>query len=153
MKPRLIYYLAILVICGCASDSIKTKEELANLRFVDANTFDQNLYESMVANTETINIAMIGKVSVNIIPERLGKWLSVITTKQGKVDFKSTTPPKPASERTTGSIAVTAIIGILPTAYDFFKGEISYGPAVNYNAVLYYQADTGLLEKVVFIKK
>jgi len=153
MKPRLIYCLVILFICGCVSDPTKTKDELANLHFLDANTFDQNLSESMLANTETINIVMIGKVSVNKMPERLNKWLGVITNKLGKVDFKSTTPPKPVNERTTGSLAITAIIGILPTAYDFFKDEISYGPAVNYDAVLYYQIDTGLLEKVVFIKK
>ncbi len=101
MKPRLIYCLVILFICGCVSDPTKTKDELANLHFLDANTFDQNLSESMLANTETINIVMIGKVSVNKMPERLNKWLGVITNKLGKVDFKSTTPPKPVNERTT----------------------------------------------------
>lgn len=145
--------MTILFIISCTSNQTKTKEELANLRFIDAETFDKNLSESMSSNSENITVSMIGKVSVNKMPERLGKWLSIITNKMGKVDFKSTTPAKPINERNTGSLAISAVIGLLPSTYGFFKDEFFYGPAVNYDAILYYQADTGLLEKVIFIKK
>ncbi|MFK5969082.1 MAG: hypothetical protein QM487_03030 [Candidatus Marithrix sp.] len=151
MKQILICFLTILI--SCTSNQTKTKDELANLHFVDADTFDQNLSESMSIDNDTITVSMIGKVSVNKIPERLGKWLSVITTKMGKVDFKSTTPPEPINERNTGSLAITAVIGLLPSTYDFLKDKFFYGSAEKYDAILYYQADTGLLEKVTFVKK
>lgn len=153
MKHILICFLTILFIVSCTFNQTKTKEELANLRFIDADTFDQNLSESMTNNTNTITVSIIGKVSVNKMPERLGKWLSVITTKMGKVDFKSTTPPKPINERNTGSLAISAIIGLLPSTYGFLRDEIFYGPAENYDAILYYQADTGILEKITFINQ
>ncbi|MDM8569194.1 hypothetical protein QUF50_06755 [Thiotrichales bacterium HSG1] len=151
MKHILIYFLTIISISSCVSNS--TKENLGNLRFIDVDTFDQELSESMIANTETITVSMIGKVSVNAIPKRLGRWLSVVIAKDGQVDFKTTTKPKPVNERTTGSLPIGIIVGVLPTAYDFFKNEFSYGPAANYNAIIYYQSDSGLLEKLLFINK
>ncbi|HHB92048.1 MAG TPA: hypothetical protein ENK59_02400 [Thioploca sp.] len=151
MKQILICFLTILI--GCTSNQIKTKDELANLHFIDVDTFDQNLSKSMSIGNDTITVSMIGKVSVNKIPERLGKWLSVINAKMGKVDFKSTTPPKPINERNTGSLAVTAVLGLLPSTYDFLKDKFFYSSAEKYDAILYYQADTGLLEKVIFVKK
>ena len=153
MKQILICFLTILFIISCASNQTKTKEELTNLRFIDADTFDQNLSKSMSIDNDTITVSMIGKVSINKIPERLGKWLSMITTEMGKVDFKSTTPPKPINERNTGSLAITAVMGLLPSTYDFLKNKFFYSSAEKYDAILYYQADTGLLEKVTFVKK
>ncbi|MDM8564392.1 hypothetical protein QUF74_01920 [Candidatus Halobeggiatoa sp. HSG11] len=154
MKQIFIYFLAIMFMNSCASKHKKTEEELSNLRFMDADTFDKNLSESMMVDTKTITVSMIGKVSINNMPKRLSKWLSIITAKNGQVDFEPTTPLKPpVNERTTGSLSVGAIIGILPTAYDFLKDELSYGSAINYNAVLYYQPNNGLLERISFIKK
>ncbi|MCK5876940.1 MAG: hypothetical protein KAG43_04840 [Candidatus Marithrix sp.] len=151
MKQILIYFLTIMFVSSCVSNPTQTEEGLTNLRFIDTDTFDQNLSKSMIANTKSITISVIGKVSINEIPNRLGKWLSVITTKDGQVDFIPIIPPQPI--RTTGSIAVTAIIGLLPTAYDFFKDKLHYGAAANYDANLYYKSGSGLLEKVLFIKR
>ncbi|MBE9562989.1 MAG: hypothetical protein IMF12_09030 [Proteobacteria bacterium] len=153
MRQIFICFLTIIFISSCASDPAKTNNELENLRFIDVDTFDQDLSKSMEADTEAITISMIGNVSVNKIPERLGRWLNVVTSKTGKVDFEPTTPPKPVDEKTTGSLSVAAIISLLPTAYDLLKDEFSYSSATNYNAIIYYKPDSGLLETIVFRKK
>jgi hypothetical protein len=145
MKQRLVYLLvAALLFSGCvASTPTKTQSELENMSFMDTSVFDQNLSESMSADTENINVAITGPVSINQIPKRLGKWLSVVADKQGRVDVE----PK------TNTKVLGAVLGLLPTAYGFLKEEWSYGSAVNYNATIFYEPETGLIKRVVFTKR
>jgi len=143
---KLIITLIILVLIGCNSTSSKSKIELENIRFIDTEIFDKDLIQSMKANSETITISIIGNISINNIPERLGKWLSIVMDKQGKVDFK-------INERTTGVEPLSLAIGVLPTAYKFLKKEASYGLAGNYNVTVFYIPDNGFINKIIFTKK
>ncbi|OQY55965.1 MAG: hypothetical protein DRR08_13195 [Candidatus Parabeggiatoa sp. nov. 2] len=144
MKQILVYLLAALLFSGCvASTPTKTQSELENLSFMDTSVFDQNLSESMSADTENINVAITGPVSINQIPKRLGKWLSMVVDKQGRVNVE----PK------TNTKVLGAVLGLLPTAYSFLKEEWSYGSVVNYNATIFYEPETGLIKKVVFTKR
>lgn len=143
---KLIITLIILVLIGCNSTPTKSKIDLENLRFIDTEIFDKDLIQSMKAKSETITIAIIGNISINNIPERLGKWLSIVMNKQGKVDFKM-------NERTTGVEPLSLAIGVLPTAYKFLKKEASYGLAGNYNVTVFYIHDNGIITKIIFTKK
>ena len=151
---KLIITLIILVLIGCNSTSSKSKIELENIRFIDTEIFDKDLIQSMKANSETITVSIIGNISINNIPERLGKWLSIVTDKQGNVDFNKIKSTNTAlNERTTGVEPVSLVIGVLPTAYKFLKKEASYGLAGNYNVTVFYIPDNGFIKKIIFTKK
>jgi len=151
---KLIITLIILVLIGCNSTSSKSKIELENIRFIDTEIFDKDLIQSMKANSETITVSIIGNISINNIPERLGKWLSIVTDKQGNVDFNKIKSTNTAlNERTTGVEPVSLVIGVLPTAYKFLKKEASYGLAGNYNVTVFYILDNGFITKIIFTKK
>jgi hypothetical protein len=143
---KLIITFILLVLIGCNSTATKSQIELANIRFIDTEIFDKDLIQSMKANTETITVSIIGNISINNIPERLGKWLSIVMNKQGKVDFNT-------NERTTGVEPLSLAIGVLPTAYKFLKKEASYGLAGNYNVTIFYIQANGYINKIIFTRK
>ncbi len=47
----------------------------------------------------------------------------------------------------------TWVLGMLPMVYELAKQEMSYGFAANYHAKIFYKPETGLVQKVVFVKK
>jgi hypothetical protein len=151
---KLIITVILLVLIGCNSTPTKSPIELANVRFIDTEIFDKDLIQSMKANTETITISIIGNISINNIPERLGKWLSIVMNKQGNVYFNQIKSTNIAQyERTTGVEAVSLMIGVLPTAYKFLKKEASYGLAGNYNVTIFYIRANGYINKIIFTRK
>jgi len=144
MLTKTFYLLAasLLLISGCTHTPTTAKHS-ENLSFMDTDVFDKNLSSSMSADTETISIAITGDVSINQIPNRLGNWLSAVVDKQGQVEVE----PK------TRSLGLAAIFGLLPAAYQYLKKEFLYGDAEDYNATIFYDRDTGLVNKVVFTKR
>ncbi len=149
MKQILISLLFILFLNGCASSSSPKTQELENINFTDTDVFDKNLLESMSGNTQNIDINMIGNISVNKIPERLGRWLSVIN-EEGQLNLKRTAV---AADEPKTTKSVGMVLGLLPTVYGFFKKKLTYGAAVQYNATIFYHPGTGLIKRVNFTKK
>jgi hypothetical protein len=139
MKKLTIYFITILLVTACASTPTPP---LDHITFLDTNTFDEQLSKSTFAGIDNITISMLGPVSVNQLPDRLAKWLSVINERGGRVEVEPKTIKSP-----------TWILGMLPLVYDFAKEEMSYGFAANYHAKIFYKPETGLVQKVVFIKK
>lgn len=152
---KLIITVIIIVLLGCNSTPNKSQIDLENIRFIDTEIFDKDLIQSMKANSETITISIIGDISINNIPERLGKWLSIVMDRKGNVYFnkiKSNTDI-PLNERTISAEPVSLLIGVLPTAYKFLKKEASYGLAGNYNVTVFYIPENGLIKKIIFTRK
>jgi hypothetical protein len=147
----------LIFITACESTPTKNKSELMNLSFVDMEDFDQNLSESMSANLDTIHVKMIGPVSINQIPNRLGKWLSVVRDKNGHVDLtaKKNTPHKSNGDNEVGTnkLPILLILGALPSTYNFLKQESIYGIAANYNVKIFYNSESGKIEKLIFRRK
>jgi hypothetical protein len=93
---------------------------------------------------EKIEVASVRQIAVDQSPERLKKWLTVITSYKGKVDVE----PK------ARTLFLTAIATALaPIAYSYLKEQLMYLPAKNYDATIYYAPTTNMLEKVVFTRK
>jgi hypothetical protein len=151
MKQILIYFLAALFISACTSTPTKTQAELENVAFTDTDVFDKNLLDSMSADIQHINVPMIGDVSLNRIPERLGKWLSVVN-KEGQVKFKKISR-EGDDPRITRGVSIGIILGFLPTVYHFVKDQLTYSPAIQYDATIFYHPNNGLIENMVFTKK
>jgi len=151
MKMKCVYFLAALFISGCGSLPTGNKSHLGKVSFTDTDVFDKNISDSMSVDTQSIDVAMIGKVSINHIPERLGKWLNVVN-EEGQVTLKSTQVPGD-DPQTTKSISIGAVLGLLPMVYDYFERKLTYSAAEQYDATIFYNAATGVIDKVVFSKK
>ena len=156
-KRILIYFLVLIFLSACESTPTKNQTELMNLNFVEIESFDQNLSESMSADLNTIQVKMIGPVSINQIPERLGKWLSVVRDKNGRVILTKTRTAQKSSndnnEVETSKLPIVLILGALPSTYKFLKQESIYGVAANYNVKIFYNPESGIIEKLIFQKK
>jgi len=142
MTRLFIYCLAACLISACASTQ-KTQEELEKVTFIDVDIFDQDVSASMSAETEEITVSMLAPVSINQMPERLSKWLNVVSKKGGHIEIT----PKPMGK------SATWLLGLLPFVMPHLKEEWLYGAATDYNAKIFYQPDTGKVEKVVFTQK
>ncbi len=143
MKHIWWYGLITLLLCNCGTTSSKPPSELENISFVDADVFDNQLLELMSADTNNIVVSMIGEISINQMPARLGKWINVVNEKGGQVGLE----PK------TTSRSLSLLIGLLPSTYEFISQQLVYKPVENYNATIFYEPTTGKIQKMVFAKK
>jgi len=115
-----------------------------SINLIDIDAFDKELSNSMSSNLEKIEVTSVSPLQMDKIPERLKKWLSVLSNYKGKVDVE----PKSRALSLTSIAAVVA-----PIAYSYLKEQLTYLPVKNYNATLYYTPETNILEKVVFTRK
>ncbi len=163
MNKLLIYFFVLVFLSACEStptknptptkNSTPNSSELMNLSFVDLEDFDKTLSESMSANLNTIKVKMIGPVSINHIPERLGKWLSVVREKNGRVDLTPKNKSNGDNEIGMSKFPVLLILAALPSTYKFLKTENLYGIAANYNVSILYNPDNGQIERLIFHRK
>ena len=116
----------------------------ASLNLIDIDAFDKELSNSMSSSLEKVEVTSARQLQMDQIPERLKKWLSVVSNYKGKVDVE----PK---SRTLSLTAIATVVA--PIAYNYLKEQLTYLPAKNYNATLYYTPATNILEKVVFTRK
>ncbi|MDM8569190.1 hypothetical protein QUF50_06735 [Thiotrichales bacterium HSG1] len=118
-------------------------KSISNLQFIDTDVFDQKLLDSMLADTQAIEVGITGNISINNMPQRLGKWLSVVEKKDGKISLE----PK------SNSRSIGLILSFLPTIYYFLKEELTYQTVGNYNATIFRDLKTGKIDKIIFIGK
>ena len=155
-KKILMYLLMLVFISACESTPTKTNSDLKNLSFVDMEDFDENLSKSMSADLNTIQVKIIGPVSINQIPERLRKWFTVVREKNGRVDLTETKKHRKKNgdhESGMSKVPIILFVSALPSAYKYLKNESVYGNAANYNVKIYYNPDSGKIEKLIFQKK
>ena len=127
-------------------DSKKSKPE-DKVTFVDLNSFDDKFSKVLKTDQDQVEIKMISKFSTNDIPDRLGTWLYMVEKKGGKVEVQSTAP------QTRGIPGLGIGIGLVLTVYKKIRESLMYKPTKNYDAILYYDPTTGLVEKVLFTHK
>jgi hypothetical protein len=106
---------------------------------MDLEVFDESLHQSMQAGKPDITVNVMGDLTVNKIPDRLGNWLSVMMEK-GELDY---VPQTKSLE----------LLAFLPVLYDYVKEQLKYRPANDYHATVFYQQNTGKIDKIVFHKK
>jgi hypothetical protein len=154
-KELIISFIIAIVISACAnterqkiSESGGTPDKPMNeLTFFDSTVFDKELSKAMKAREGAIEVAPIVKFSPNEVPARMGKWFYTIDQHGGKLETEET------STKTRGLLGAGTGIDLIITAGKKIHDWIQYKPARDYNATLYYNADVGLVEKVVFTRK
>ncbi len=148
MKRKIITSIFIVVlISACAATNGKLNGPMDKLSFIDTTTFDKHLRLAMKTNEEEIEVDPLVKFSPNEIPDRLGRWLTVIDEKDGNVDNVNLSP------KTKGLFGIGTGIDLALTLGKKIKDKILYKPAGKYDATIYYKSEEGLVEKIVFTRK
>ncbi len=154
-KIRWIHLLLIALtgaVLSCAGTDGPVAKDLApgesapsELDFFDSSRFDSRLSDSLKIGHDQVTTRMIGKVSVNAIPERIDKWFFMIEKHGGTVELQATGPE--------GRGLFTDLISLTVGAYNAVKEKMLYDPASEYNARVFYDPETAMIERVVFVEK
>lgn len=122
-------------------------DSVPRIDFIDSRQFDTDFSKLLKTGPDRVTARFIGTVSVNKIPERLDKWLSAVRYLGGRVDIQ----PEPATEtvKVVGDVLISLAVG----SYLLVTHVLRYDPAMDYNAVVYYDRADGTLTRVVFTRK
>ncbi len=120
----------------------------APLTFMDSKLFDGRLSKELATGKDTVEVEISGKVSLNSLPGRIDKWITVVG-EHGKLEVKpADNAPKSRS-----------FFGIASTIYSFIesvRSESVFEPATQYNATVYFRKDASgdsLIDRIIFTKK
>lgn len=143
---KIVCLCMFLVLVGCASTTTQPNTTpKANINFIDMEVFDTDLSNAMTSHLSPITITPLAPINVNDMPERLGKWLTAVRERGGKIDIE----PK-----TKSLVSLVSFLFSSLTVYsDFFKKKSMYDTAVNYNVVMLYKPNSGKIENIKFMKK
>lgn len=122
-------------------------EPMKNLVFADLSIFDKELSRVMKTTQDEIEVAPISKFTTNEIPDRLGKWFYMVDKHDGNIEMKSTDPTK------RSILGAGAGLGFVATVYNAIRDKIMYKPAKYYDAVILYQPESGIVDKIIFKRK
>ncbi len=125
------------------AEAVQSQE--GDLAFLDSRLFDEQLSGRMSKGVNPLEVVLRpgGDVTLNNLPDRLDRWLYTVDQSGGRVAVAST---KPGDERALLGIA----LDLASFAWEKAEEQRLYGPAENYDALLRYDPDTGVLEEVVF---
>jgi hypothetical protein len=131
------------------TDSDKTLPK-SSVGFFDATTFDRELSTDLREDSPDVTVYFHAPASVNAIPERLGKWLTMVEKYGGTVE-----PREDPDYGTRGFITsgVSIAFGAFMELYRMVRESLLYKPVKDYNAIVYYSKVDGTMTKVVFTRK
>jgi hypothetical protein len=121
------------------------KEQSVEVVFLDSIAFDSDVSASMWEQNREIVIKPTSPFTLNEIPPRLEKWLSVIKESGGQVKAKELPPKTQLAMRGI----VGALIDIVVAIFGAVQEQATYGAAKYYDATLEYRKETGV-ERIVF---
>jgi hypothetical protein len=136
-----------------SADAVTATEKVAPkpITFLDSKLFDNMLSKELSVEKDVVEVAISGKMSLNNIPARIDKWISLVA-ENGEVQLVATEPAlKPKF--------VMGLLSLIPTVYSYFKKtseERTLEPAKKYNATIIYQLDKNgesIIEKIVFTRR
>lgn len=141
---------ALVFASGCSSKQAAPADAApadapASLSFFDSFTFDRQLSSSLRADLPEVEVVFPAAVTINSIPPRLEKWLSMVDQTGGKVQL--------VPEATEGKGFVSEIISLFVKVAEYIKEKTIYGPIENYDAQLHYKQGSGIMTRTVFVRR
>ena len=136
--------LAMLAACAGGQPPVAA-QALAEVQFLDTGGFDRKLSSALGAGQPEVTVVFPAAITLNNIPVRLDKWFSKVEKFGGSVDIQA----EPEPDRGI----ISEIFGLFIKAYDAIEEAVIYSPAKNYNALIHYKAQTGLVTRVNFTRK
>ncbi|MBU1229223.1 MAG: hypothetical protein KKA55_06235 [Proteobacteria bacterium] len=138
--------LACLLLSACAAQNPAAgTAPQKEVQFMDTSGFNYKLSASLGAKLEQVDVLFPALITLNNIPERMDKWLSMVEKFGGKVEIQA--EPEP------GRGLITEIFSIFIKAFEAAEEKLIYAPAKDYNVLISYKAKTGIITKMAFVRK
>ena len=118
--------------------------------FFDARSFDKKLAKALRKTPPEATVRFLAPVTVNDIPDRLEAWLAAVEKYDGTITVEVDPHYR---QRDLFSSAFSIVAGTLFGLYQTMVKNILYSPAKHYDAMIYYNGDTGNITRVVFRHK
>lgn len=144
------FLFALLLFIAFSQGGVResmAQESAASLTFMDSKLFDGRLSKELASGKRTVEVEISGRVSLNSLPSRIDKWITVVG-EHGNLEVKPSEVQKSRS-----------FFGIVSTVYSFVesvRAESVFEPATQYNAIVYFRKDPSgdsLIERIIFTKK
>ncbi len=150
MKKTLLLFalLPSFIVAPAFAQPSAAPDSTAPLTFMDSKLFDGRLSKELATGKDTVEVEISGKVSLNSLPSRIDKWITVVG-EHGQLEVK----PADSAPKTR------SFFGIASTIYSFIesvRSEAVFEPATQYNAVIYFRKDAGgdsLIDRIIFTRK
>lgn len=138
--------LACLLLSACAAKNPAAgTAPLKEVQFMDTTGFDYKLSASLEAKQQSVDVLFPAVITLNNIPGRIDKWLSVVEKFGGKVEIQA--EPEP------GRGLITEIFSIFIKAFEAAEEKLLFASAQDYNVLISYKAKTGIVTKMTFMRK
>ncbi|MDP3425937.1 MAG: hypothetical protein Q8S17_00980 [Humidesulfovibrio sp.] len=138
--------LAVLLLSACAPrNPAAGTAPLKEVQFMDTTGFDYKLSASLEAKQPSVDVTFPAVITLNNIPARIDKWLSVVEKFGGKVEIQA--EPEP------GRGLITEIFSIFVKAFEAAEEKLIYAPAKGYNVLVSYKAQNGIITRMTFTRK
>lgn len=134
-------------------DIAKTQQasvDVEPLVYEESFTFDWDMSQKLrQADGKEVVLLTPEGVTLSDIPEQLDRWLSRVKENGGYV--KAAPVSKDTEKRSRAIIG--ALIDVFLYLLGILKEEVTFSPADDYNAILYFEKDTGVVQQIVFYPK
>lgn len=141
-----------LAVIPSHDNTIPASETLfeSSVDFFDIYRFDRRLSSDLRDDPSTVAVYFQAPASVNDIPDRLGKWLTMVEKYGGTVE-----PREDPDYQTRGLITggISVVFGAFATLYQVVHDKVLYKPVKAYNATVFYNRSNGMMTRVVFTRK
>ena len=128
--------------------------ERRDLTFLNSMIFDRDLADAMRGGYRRIAIDVAGHFSLDVIPERMEKWLVAVQDSEGQVKAEALPDPDAPVTRSAELIALIEVaMSYYSRTRDKAEASETYAPSRDYHARLYYRRDTGNVTRVVFHRR
>lgn len=157
-SKTLIVALLALTLSACGIDPTlpaSSGPPKPELQFVDLQSFDRDLTQSLQAPLPKVDVAFYDKVTPSALPERLQPWMAAVEAGGGSVKV---VPPKPALASRSPFLLISAISSIWSASKIAkelaLKGQ--YKTAQAFDAEIQLKLDEkgeSVVDKVVFVQR
>jgi|GEM_PF-407586 len=141
-----VVYLSCVALWACAPQNPATGAEvLKEIQFLDSFSFDRKLSASLGTGQDKVDVIFPAVITLNNIPERMDKWLSKVEKFGGKVEIQA--------EPEQGRGLITEIFSFFVKIYEIAEENLIYAPAKDYNVLIGYKAQSGIVTRLSFVRK
>jgi hypothetical protein len=149
--------LAVFVVACKTSPSAEksTTQAKPELQFLDFQSFDKDLQNSLAAPLPSVEVTFLDRVSPNVIPDRLQKWMAAVEADGGQVQVIE---PPPAFAPKDPFLLVSIVSSLWSASKVVREAAQSsqFNAAKGYDAKLILKnSEQGgtVVEKVVFVAR
>jgi hypothetical protein len=151
-------FAAVTLVTGCKTaprEETNKNSAKPELQFLDFQSFDKDLQNSLAAPLPSVEVTFLDRVSPNVIPDRLQKWMAAVEADGGQVQVIE---PPPAFAPKDPFLLVSIVSSLWSASKVVREAAQSsqFNAAKGYDAKLILKnSEQGgtVVEKVVFVAR